>query len=415
MSSRHGWLVLAFLATAGCGSEDDSPCGAIEVDATGCSVVLQGSADAYESVQTALIEAQSGSDVCFCPGTFGFSREVSLSVPDVTLRGLGASRDDVVLDFATQTVGDDGVTVTSDGFTIEHLSIKNSPGNGIVVSGAEDVVFRDLKVSWDAGSVTANGAYAVYPVQSTRVLIENTEVVGAADAGIYVGQCKQALVRNNLVYGNVAGIEIENTLDAEVVDNDAYDNTAGVLVFVLPNLEQREGARAKVHKNRIYDNNRSNFAESGTIVASVPPGTGVLVLAADDTEVHDNVIENNVSTGVLAVSWDTLKLLLPGAMDDPNTEMYIERLHIHGNTFTGNGTDPQQVAEQLGLASLPDVVWDGVERSDAPPGTDFLCLGSSPPSFLNFGGAAGTTDPSLHSTDTTPHECSLPPLDPVSF
>src|SRR5690606_34391214 len=151
MRLRQAWWALAVVVVAGCSdTEEDAPCGAVEVDATGCTVVLQPSGDAYDSVQTALIDAQSGSDLCFCPGSYGLSREVSLSVPDVTLRGLGASRDDVVLDFATQTVGDDGVTVTSDGFTIEHMSIKNSPGNGIVVSGAEDVVFRDLKVSWDA-------------------------------------------------------------------------------------------------------------------------------------------------------------------------------------------------------------------------------------------------------------------------
>lgn len=416
MRLRQAWWALAVVVVAGCSdTEEDAPCGAVEVDATGCTVVLQPSGDAYDSVQTALIDAQSGSDLCFCPGSYGLSREVSLSVPDVTLRGLGASRDDVVLDFATQTVGDDGVTVTSDGFTIEHMSIKNSPGNGIVVSGAEDVVFRDLKVSWDAGSVTSNGAYAVYPVSSRRVLIEDTEVVGAADAGIYVGQCNEAIVRNNLVYGNVAGIEIENTFDAEVVGNEAYDNTAGILVFLLPNLDQKGGARVKVHQNQIYDNNRENFAELGTIVATVPAGTGVLVLAADDTEVHDNVIEDNVSTAVLAVSFETLAVLLPGTTPDPNTEMFVERLHVHDNTLANNGTDPRGVAGLLGLDTLPEVVWDGVERPDAPAGTDFLCLGSAPPSFLNFGGADGIDDPSLHSTDTTPHECSLPPLDPVSF
>ena len=38
----------------------------------------------------------------------------------------------------------------------------------------------------------------------------------------------------NHVYGNVAGIEIENTVTALVENNDVHDNTAGIMAFVLP-------------------------------------------------------------------------------------------------------------------------------------------------------------------------------------
>jgi parallel beta-helix repeat protein len=324
-------------------------------------------------------------------------------VPDVTLKGIGAARADVVLDFAAQVVGDDGVTVTSDGFSIEHLSIRNTPGNGILVTGAEDVRFSDIAVSWDAGSVVDNGAYAIYPTKSTRVLVENSEVVGAADAGIYVGQCNQALVRDNVVWGNVAGIEIENTLDAEVVGNEAYDNTAGILVFVLPNLEVKEGMRCKVHDNDVHDNNRDNFAEPGTVVASVPAGTGILLLAADDTEIHDNVIADNVSTGILMASFSTFQLL-SGSSPDPETDAFLEKTYIHDNAFSGNGTGPRDALELLGLPTLEDVVWDGEENPDNASGAE-LCLGPNPPSFRDFAGVPGIGDMSLHSTDTTPYEC----------
>jgi parallel beta-helix repeat protein len=296
---------------------------------------------------------------------------------------------------------------------VENLSLKNTPGNGIVVTGVEGVTFSNIKVSWDAGSVTENGAYAVYPVKSRNVIVEDSEVVGAADAGIYVGQSENAIVRNNVVHGNVAGIEIENSSDAEVVGNEAYDNTAGILVFVLPNLERKVGERCKIHDNQVSENNRGNFAEEGSIVSAVPAGTGMVMLAADGQEIHDNVITGNSSTGVLVVSFDTLGQLVPGFMEDPETDGYPEGTYIHDNDFSGNGESPKGALLLLGAdPPLPDVIWDGVE---AMAGSAELCLGNDPPSFLNFGGVDGIGDASLHSNDTTPHECVGDGQSSVSF
>lgn len=388
--------------------------GVATMDDADCVAVLEASGgDDTEAVQTALIEAQSGDVVCFCPGDYSFTKELSLTVPDVTVKGVGPTRDDVVLDFAEQTIGDDGVTVTSDGFTIASLTVKNTPGNGIVVSGAEDVTFRDLMVSWDAGSVTENGAYAVYPVKCKNVIVEDSEVIGAADAGIYVGQSENAIVRNNVVHGNVAGIEIENSSNAEVVGNQAFDNTAGILVFVLPNLERKEGDTCKVHDNDIYDNNRGNFAEEGSIVGAAPAGTGILVLASDAQEIHDNRIEDNNSAALLLVSHATLGLLIPGFTPDPETDGDPEGTYFHDNDLSGNGTKPSGAVILLGAETpIPDVVWDGVEKM---PGSGELCLGTSPAGFLNFGGVDGVGEPSLHSNDTTPHECVGEELPAVSF
>lgn len=382
-------------------------------DPTGCSVTLSPGSDDTSALQTALIEAKSGDTVCLCKGSYALTKEVSLAVPGVTVRGLGAKLDDVVLDFAGQTQGDDGFTVTSDGFTIENLGIKNSPGNGIVVTGAEDVTFRKLKVWWDAGSVTENGAYAVYPVKSTRVIIEDSEIIGAADAGVYVGQCNQAIVRRNKVHGNVAGIEIENTNDAEVYENEAWDNTAGILVFTLPNLEKKDGKRTKVRDNDVHDNNRANFAEQGTIVASVPAGTGMLILASDDNEIANNQITNNQSAGVVVVSMTTLNIVLQ-TTKDPATDPDPEKTYLHGNTFTNNGSDPQGILGAFAVKPLENVIWDGVLKAGV---TDpMLCLGDAPlPSFRNLHAPGGLVDNAAHTTDATPHQCKLPELPSVSW
>jgi parallel beta-helix repeat protein len=411
------------LALAACGSDGDDGDGAggtggggthpacDGVSTAGCSTVLRPGPEDTTALQTAFIEAASGDTVCLCPGNYAIDNELSVAVPNLTIKGLGATPDATVLDFAGQQ-GNHGIDATGNGFAVENVWVKNTTGNGIVVTGAEGVTFRKLKVTWDAGSVTENGAYAVYPVSSTNVLIEETEVIGAADAGIYVGQCEDVIVRNSNVHGNVAGIEIENTTRAYVHDNEAWDNTAGILVFVLPNLEKKDGLDALVSNNHVHANNRENFAEPGTIVASVPPGTGLLLLAADNTEITGNRIENNHSAGTLVLSYEILKLVLEGVTDDPGTDPYPEKIHIHANTFMGNGAEPQGILAALGVTPLESIVWDGLE--DAAKSGAELCLGTTDlPTFRSMNG--NPLDATTHTTDATPHACSLPPVPPVEL
>ncbi len=399
--------------STGTGTGGGLACPTAEV--AGCTVAIGPSgADDTKNIQEALLNVKSGDTLCLCPGTFNVTRQLSLTVPKVTVKGAGKTREETILDFKNQEMGKDGFTVTSDDFTIQNLWLKNSPGNGIVVKGATNVKFTGLKVSWDAGSVTANGAYAVYPVSSTNVILENTEIVGAADAGAYVGQCHNAVVRNNNVHGNVAGIEIENTTDAEVYGNESYDNSAGVLVFSLPNLEKKDGIRANVHDNNIHDNNRINFAMKGSIVSSVPEGTGVLLLAADETELHDNQIHDNDSTGILIADLATLCFISGGCgTADPLTDPDPESTYIYNNAFTNNGTMPHAPLTNIPKVPLESVVWDGVEKS---AGSAKLCLGKTNlPTFRDIHGIANIGMLANQTTVTTPFQCDLPKQKPINL
>ena len=418
--------LLAAVATISCGDDESSGDGDGSGGAgggggsggegggstiAGCDVVLEPGDDDTAALQTALIEIQSGQTLCLAAGAYTLTKEVSLTAPNVTVRGAGDAVDDVVLDFGGQTEGDDGLVVTADGFTIENMWIKNTPGNGIVVSNSKDVTFRKLKVTWDAGSVTENGAYSIYPNKCENVLIEECEVVGAADAGIYVGQGSTAIVRDNIVYGNVAGIELENTSISEVYGNHAYDNTVGIFLPVLPNLQRKEGKTHLIRDNTIEDNNRANFGEEGSTIATVPPGVGILLVSADDIEIRDNTITGNDTSGVGIFSHDTFLLLVDGAKADPETDGYPDRNYIHGNTFMNNGMKPDGVASIFMQPTLEDIIWDGAVRTDAAALQ--LCLGTSDlPSFRMLNISEGFSN---QSTDTTAHECELPPLSGVMF
>src|SRR6185369_12957100 len=87
---------------------------------------------------------------------------------------------------------------------------------------------------------------------------------GASDAGIYVGQSTQIVLRDNRAEMNVAGIEIENSTYADVYNNTATNNTGGILVFNLPGLPVKDGRKTRVYSNHIHDNNTDNFAPRAT-------------------------------------------------------------------------------------------------------------------------------------------------------
>lgn len=401
---------------SGGGDAGAGVCGA-KVDTSGCSKVLAPSGgDDTKAAQTALIDVKSGGSVCFCPGSFSFSGGLSLTQPGVTVKGLGAAVTDTVLDFAKDTTagsGNDTMLVTADGFTIENLWVKNTPGNGVVVRQADKPTFRKLKVTWDDPQATSHGAYAVYPAECSNVLIEDCEVAGASDAAVYVGQGKGAIIRRVKAHDSVLGIELENTTDGEAYDNEAYNNSGGMAVFLLGNLNKKTADKSLIHDNKIHDNNHANFGDPKTVVAHVPVGTGIIVVGAKDTEIRNNTVTNNESAGLLVVSYTLMVALIPGAMADPAVDPYPTGTFIHDNTFAMNGLMPQPPFNMIGVPTLESVLWDGIDMAGMPADKSAkLCLGAKGPwpSFRMFDGAHLVGGTPMQSTDTTPYQCDLPAL-----
>jgi parallel beta-helix repeat protein len=248
--------------------------------------------------------------------------------------------------------------VTSDDVLLMDFGVRNTKGDGIKSKGADQIIYRYLTVEWTGGPDEANGAYGVYPVESKNVLVENVTVRAASDAGIYVGQSENIIVRNSVVEYNVAGIEIENSMNADVYGNIARNNTGGILVFDLPDLPVSGGNSTRIFDNEIIENNTRNFAPAGNIVASVPSGTGVIVMANRNVHVFDNNFDNNRSAHVLVMSYS-----LP--FTDERYNPLPRDLVLRDNTYGAGGNDPQGDLTPLAAAlggQLPPIVWDGVDR-----------------------------------------------------
>jgi parallel beta-helix repeat protein len=372
----------------------------------GCDALVEPSDDDQTALQGALLDAAEGSTVCLSEGTFKLNTEVSISGNGVTLRG--ASRDGTILDFTEEDLGGNGVKITGDGVTITALTVKDTPGDGIRGDEVKDIVYDDVAVIWTAEASTSNGAYGFYPVGCTGVTIRNSLVVGARDAGIYVGQSTDILVEDSEAYGNVAGIEIENSTDAVVRRNYAHDNTAGILIFNLPQLPVKDGKRTLAYENRVENNNVTNFGEPGTVVATVPPGLGFMILASDSNEIRDNTIKGNKSTGIVITEYTDV-LFEP--YDDPDFNIYAEGNFIHHNEFSGNGTDPDTLIQTITKATIPspDMLLDGCvdAMADNSDNSKTNCFFENNGTYMNFDLCGGFA---MQSTDVAPVTCEHTPL-----
>lgn len=327
-------------------------------------ITVAAGAEAQERLQGALIEAQPGDVIAIGAGRFELTDGLSLDVDKVTVRGAGPGQ--TVLSFNGQLGSGEGLLVTSDDVTLRDFAVEDSKGDGIKSKGANRIVYKNVRVEWTGGPKATNGAYGVYPVESKHVLVDGVTVKGASDAGIYVGQSSDIIVRNSTVEQNVAGIEIENSRRADVFGNTAMHNTGGILVFDLPNLPVMGGGDVRLFKNKVVDNDTANFAPPGNIVASVRKGTGVLVMANDNVHVFDNDLSGNATSNVMIVAY-RLKY------DDKRYNPLPRKIMVSGNRHGRAGFEPQLPGgEQLTAAfggSIPAVLWDGtgtITVADSP-------------------------------------------------
>ena len=311
--------------------------------------------NAQGRLQEALILAAPGDVVELGAGRFQLTDGLSLDVRGVTLRGAGM--DATVLDFTGQQGSGEGLLVTSSDVTLRDFAVENTKGDGIKSKGADRVVYYRVRVTWTGGPKETNGAYGIYPVSSTGVLVDGCKVSGASDAGIYVGQSKDITVRYNYVEQNVAGIEIENSRNALVTGNLVTRNTGGILVFDLPNLPVMGGGQTLIENNLVVANDTPNFAPKGNIVAGVPRGTGVMVMANDTVVVTNNTLADNSTGQVMVVAY-------PNAFTDKRYNPYPRRVFVSSNRIVGGGNDPALPGgDQLKAAfggALPPVLWDGL-------------------------------------------------------
>ena len=322
------------------------------------TIIIYPSEDPYTEIQEALILANSGDIIRITEGLYELEDSLSIDVEDIILEGEGI--DKTILSFKNQKSGAQGISVTSDGVILRDFAVEDAKGDAIKVKGVNGISFIRVRTEWTGGVSTENGAYGLYPVESKNVLIDSCVAIGASDAGIYVGQSENIIVKNSRAEFNVAGIEIENSYYADVYDNYAVNNTAGILVFDLPDIPQQGGHHIRVFRNKAINNNTDNFAPEGNIVGEVPRGMGILIQASSHVEIFDNDIGDNDTINIAIVTYGF-------ETDDENYYPHPKSIQIHGNRFGNSGYNPDletgelaKILYELSDGDMPHIFWDGI-------------------------------------------------------
>ena len=322
------------------------------------TITIYPSADPYTEIQEALILANPGDIVHISEGFYKLEDSLSIDIDNLTLQGDGLNK--TILSFKDQMSGAQGLSVTSDGVTLQDFAVEDAKGDAIKVKGVHDISFIRVRTEWTNGPDELNGAYGLYPVESKNVLIDSCVAIGASDAGIYVGQSENIIVKNSRAEFNVAGIEIENSYYADVFDNHAENNTGGILVFDLPDIPQQGGHHVRVFRNKSINNNTDNFAPEGNIVGEVPRGTGIIIQANSHVEIFENDIGGNdtVNIAIVTYGYET---------EDKNYYPHPRAIQVHNNRFTKSGNNPDletgelaKILYELSDKNMPDIFWDGI-------------------------------------------------------
>ncbi len=373
-------------------------------------------------ITEAFLSLKDSSSIELKEGRYRFDNLSLVQLKHIRLKGAGPEK--TILDFSAQSQGGEGIRVAEvKGFTISGMALRDSKGDLLKINKSENVTITDVHTIWSKSDSTSGG-YGIYPVLCNNVLVENCYAQGASDAGIYVGQSNRAIVRKCKAYKNVAGCEIENTTNAEVYDNEFYGNTAGFLVFDLPDLSQR-GGHVKAYNNHIHDNNERNFAKAGSFgtswgVGNAAPGSGIIIQATSDVELYNNKITNNNSSAIILVSG----FFVDGKAGEKINTNYFpvsKNIMIHNNTLEMGPAFPEPVyahhtgkilvaIEQKLGARIPMIVYDGISTNvltnQQLQNPDSICIRQAGQNlFVNVNALQMESKDWRPSTDMTAFNC----------
>ena len=286
-------------------------------------------------LQQAADRVAAGGTIVLGPAVY--SESITISTPDVTLRGAG--RNTTVIDGGG--IRPYGVVAIADGIRIENLTVRNHSFYGALITGLHDqggprAPDEDAYEPFDPEQfppvqrfaieyVTAhnNGLYGLYAFNAQHGVIANSYASGSADSGIYIGQCRDCdiLVRENVAERNAVGFENANASDPVVITGNRFsDNRVGMTL-----LSNYQEAFQPQRGNAVAGNVISGNAEPDSPAqADGGFGIGVGIAGGTANTIDRNRIEDNPRAG----------LVLTNTEDLPATGN-----RLTGNAFAGNGVD----------------------------------------------------------------------------
>jgi parallel beta-helix repeat protein len=242
------------------------------------------------AIAKAIAKAHNGDVLRIHDGTYGGDFDVSKRL---TLRGVGGRP---VIDSRCNHRA--GMTVSSSGFTLDHLRVTGAAENSaegpypseVDVRGVATGKIHDLVLHDDCGGTDVGAEYGINVFNSGQVEVSDNQVTGGfSDAGIYIGGIVdtgggQLRVINNASYLNHQGV---------IVEDSGFD---GIVVVSGNNIHHNTGNGVEGNRSGIFLHN------------------------SDKVRMRNNTIRNNGDFGIDI---------------DPNSD----NARLFDNTVTSNPTD----------------------------------------------------------------------------
>ena len=304
-----------------------------------------------DSIMAAVNLAMPGDTIQIMPGTY--HETVYIDKDDIHIIGVIVEGKRAILD--GQGKLNDAILYSGNNIIVKNLQITRYKGNGIMGQAGNNFIISN-------NIIVDTGVYGIFPQLGKNGLIEYNIVSGISDAAIYVGMSDNIQVAHNEVFDSVAGIEIENSRHAIVENNLVYNNTGGVLAFITPGLPIKTTYDVIIRNNFINNNNTANFGAPGSTVAGIPAGLGILVMAADEVIIEDNIISGNKTAAIIITDHENA----PNTTMDPGSDSKPDKVMILNNVMVNNGYDTLDEIKALMLTEFkqgkPDIIRIGGSR-----------------------------------------------------
>lgn len=304
-----------------------------------------------DSIMQAVKLAQAGDTIQIMPGSY--HETVYIDKDNIRISGVIKEGQRATMD--GQGKLNDAILYSGNNVVVENMLITKYKGNGIMGQAGNNFEIRN-------NVIVDTGVYGIFPQLGKNGIVEHNIISGIEDAAIYVGMSDNIHVAHNEVFDSVAGIEIENSRHAIVENNYVHNNTGGVLAFITPGLPIKTTFDVIIRNNFIVDNNTANFGAPGSTVAGIPAGTGILIMAADEVIVEDNIITGNKTAGIIITDHENA----PNTTIDPESDSKPDKVMLLDNLMMNNGYDTIDEVKALMLTEFkqgqPDIVRVGTSR-----------------------------------------------------
>lgn len=229
-------------------------------------------------------------------------------------------------------------------FVLRGFTVRNFDEYGVYLACVDGFTLSENLADGDR-------VYGLFPVRSHNGTMSNNEARGSSlDSALYVGQSDHVTMTGNRAYGNVQGLEVENSTDVTVTNNDVFSNTVGMIVDIRPGLQKTDQTNVLIADNAVHDNNRP-------LTRPAPPrGTGILVIGGSQVTVQNNMISNNGFAGILMTRFCSAVWSDEQQCTNIDIDPNPENNRVVDNQLSHNGTMPP--ADPILAQVAADLAWD---------------------------------------------------------